>query len=167
MKRTFWVATLVAALCLAFVAPVAAADPARPFAGHDRVVDTLIAPTNCPEGAAWRYAATGTGTFLHLGRSAVSVTHCTFVDMASGTGTFGPGTITLTAANGDELRLVHRGTFTLVMAPDGLTSVFDMTWVVAGGTGRFTGATGSGTTHGSSLLSTGITAASYEGEISY
>jgi hypothetical protein len=167
MNRRFWTATLVVALFMAVAAPVAAADPARPFAGHDRVVDTLIPPTTCPEGAAWRYAATGTGLFLHLGRSSVSVTHCTFVDMASGTGSFGPGTITLTAANGDQLHLVHRGTFRLVMAPDGLTSVFDMTWVAAGGTGRFAGATGSGTTRGSSLLSTGIAAASYEGTIAY
>ena len=167
MKRMFWVATVVAALCLAFAAPVAAAGHARLFAGHDRVIDTLIEPTNCPEGAAWRYTASGTGQFLHLGRTSVSVTHCTFVDMASGTGTFGPGTITLTAANGDELRLVHKGTFRLVMAPDGLTSVFDMTWVAAGGTGRFTGATGSGMTHGSSLLSTGTTAATYLGRIRY
>ena len=68
--------------------------------------------------------------------------------MASGTGTFGPGTITITAANGDKLNLVHRGTFSLVMTPDGLTSVFDMTWVVAGGTGRFAGARGAGITHG-------------------
>jgi len=117
--------------------------------------------------ALWRYTGTGTGTFLHLGMAWVSVTHCTFVDFASGTGTFGPGTIALTAANGDELHLVHMGTFSLVVAPDGLTSVFDMTWVVAGGTGRFAGATGAGTTHGSSLLSTGTTAASYEGEIAY
>lgn len=167
MKRMFWASALVAALCLAFAAPAAAADPARPFAGHDRVVDTFIAPTTCPAGALWRYAATGTGRFLHLGRASVSVTHCTFVDFASGTGTFGPGTITLTAANGDELHLVHRGTFSLVMAPDGLTSVFDMTWAITGGTGRFAGATGAGTTHGSSLLSSGITAASYEGEIAY
>jgi len=102
-----------------------------------------------------------------LGRSSVSLTHCTFVDMASGTGMFGPGTITITAANGHEQHLVHQGTFSLVMAPDGLTSVFDMTWVVAGGTGRFAGATGEGTTHGSSLLSTGTTSVSYEGEIAY
>jgi hypothetical protein len=87
--------------------------------------------------------------------------------MASGTGTFGPGTITFTAADGDELQLVHRGTFSLVMSPDGLTSVFEMTWVVEGGSGRFAGATGAGTTHGSSLLSTGTTSASYEGEIAY
>jgi hypothetical protein len=53
------------------------------------------------------------------------------------------------------------------MAPDGLTSVFDMTWAVVGGTGRFAGATGEGTTHGSSLLSTGTTDAYYEGEIAY
>jgi hypothetical protein len=167
MKRMFWAVALGAALCLAFAAPVAAADPVRPFGGHDRVVDTFIAPTTCPEGALWRYAATGTGVFLHLGKSAVEVTHCTFVDFASGTGTFGPGTITMTAANGDELHLVHSGTFSLVMTPEGLTSAFDMTWVVVGGTGRFAGAAGSGTTHGWSLLSTGITAATYAGEIAY
>lgn len=167
MKKLFWAVTLVAALCLVFAAPVAAADPARPFAGHDRVSDTFTPPSTCPAGALWRYTGTGTGLFLHLGLASVAVTHCTFVDMASGTGTFGPGTITLTAANGDDLRLVHRGTFSLVMTPEGLTSVFDMTWIVAGGTGRFAGATGAGTTHGSSLLSTGTTAASYEGEIAY
>ena len=167
MKRMFWVATLVAALCLAFAAPVAATGHARLFAGHDHVVDTMGAPTTCPTGANWRYSGSGTGQFLHLGRTSVSVTHCTFVDMASGTGSFGPGTITFTAANGDELRLAHRGTFRLVNAPGGLTSVFDMTWAVTGGTGRFTGATGAGMTHGSSLLSTGITAATYLGRIRY
>jgi hypothetical protein len=163
----FWASALAATLCLALATPVAAADPARPFAGHDRVADTFTPPTTCPAGALWRYAAEGTGVFLHLGLSAVSVTHCTFVDMATGTGTFGPGTITLTAANRDELHLVHRGTFSLVMGPEGLASVFDMTWVVTGGTGRFAGATGAGTTHGSSVLSTGTTSASYQGEVAY
>jgi hypothetical protein len=167
MKRLSWATALIVALCLAVAAPVAAGDPPRPFGGHDRVNETLTAPTTCPEGAIWRYSATGTGWFLHLGHSSVSLTHCTFVDMASGKGTFGPGTITITAANGDELHLRQVGTFSLVMAPDGLTSVFDMTWVVTGGTGRFAGATGEGTTDGSSLLSTGTTAASYEGEIAY
>jgi hypothetical protein len=167
MKKTFGAIALVAALCLGVAAPVSAADPARPFAGHDRVADTLLPPSNCPAGAAWRYSATGTGWFLHLGSTSVAVTHCTFVDMATGTGTFGPGTITLTAANGDRLELVQRGSFTIVMTPDGPASDFNMTWVVDGGTGRFAGATGSGTTHGSSLLSTGITTASYQGEIAY
>jgi hypothetical protein len=167
MRRMFGTIALVAALCLGVAAPVSAADPARPFAGHDRVADTLLAPSGCPAGAAWRYSATGTGWFLHLGITSVAVTHCTFVDMATGTGTFGPGTITLTAANGDQVDLVEQGTFRIEMTPDGLASAFQMTWVVVGGSGRFTGATGSGTTHGSSLLSTGITTASYQGEIAY
>jgi hypothetical protein len=167
MKSMLWATAMAAVLCIAFAAPVTAADPVRPFGGHDRAVDTFTPPTTCPAGALWRYTGTGTGLFLHLGTASVSVTHCTFVDFASGTGTFGPGTIALTAANGDELHLVHQGTFSLVMTPDGLTSVFDMTWVAVGGTGRFAGATGAGTTHGSSLLSTGTTSASYEGEIAY
>jgi hypothetical protein len=167
MKRMLLAATMVAALCLAFAAPVAAAGHVRLFAGHDSVVDTLAAPTTCPAGASWRYQGAGTGRFLHLGRTSVSVTHCTFVDMASGTGKFGPGTITLTAANGDELHLVQWGTFRLVDTPEGLTSVFNMRWVVVGGTGRFDDARGSGMTHGSSLLSTGTTAATYLGLIAY
>ena len=167
MNRMFSATALVAVLCMAFAAPTAAADPSRPFGGHDRVADTMSPPTTCPDGAQWRYTGIGTGRFLHLGAVSVVVTHCTVVDFASGTGTFGPGTITMTAANGDELHLVHRGAFRIVMGPDGPSSVFDMTWVVGGGTGRFAGATGSGTTHGSSLLSTGITAASYEGTIAY
>ena len=61
MKRMFWATALVAVLCVAVAAPVSAADPARPFAGHDRVADTLLAPSGCPAGAAWRYSATGTG----------------------------------------------------------------------------------------------------------
>jgi hypothetical protein len=167
MRKMFRATALVAVLCLAVAAPASAADPARPFAGRDRVADTLLLPSGCPANAAWRYSATGSGQFLHLGATSVVVTHCTFVDMATGTGSFGPGTITLTAANGDELHLVDRGTFRIVMGQDGPSSVFEMTWVVDGGTGRFAGATGSGTTHGSSLLSTGITTASYQGEIAY
>jgi hypothetical protein len=163
----FGTVALVAALCLGVAAPVSAADPERPFAGHDRVADTLLAPSGCPAGAAWRYSATGTGWFLHLGITSVAVTHCTFVDMATGTGSFGPGTITLTSANGDQLELVHQGTFRIEMTPNGPSSIFEMTWVADGGTGRFADATGSGTTHGSSLLSTGITTASYQGEIAY
>jgi hypothetical protein len=168
MVKRSWVAALVAAaLCLAFAAPVTAAGHVRLFAGHDSVVDTLAVPTTCPTGASWRYSGAGTGQFLHLGRTSVAVTHCTFVDMTSGTGSFGPGTITLTAANGDELHLVHRGTFRLVDTPEGLTSVFNMSWVVVGGTGRYEAARGSGMTHGSSLLSTGTTAATYLGLIRY
>jgi hypothetical protein len=168
MRKRSWMTVLVAAaICLAFAAPAAAAGDVRLFAGHDSVVDTIAEPTTCPEGASWRYSGAGTGRFLHLGRTSVSVTHCTFVDMASGTGTFGPGTITLTAANGDELHLVQWGTFRLVNATEGLTSVFNMGWIVVGGTGRFDDAKGSGMTRGSSLLSTGITAATYLGLIDY
>ena len=167
MKRMFWAAALVAALCFASAAPVAAADPLRPFGGHDRMVDTFTPPTACPAGALWRYSGSGTGLFLHLGNASVSVTHCTFVDLASGTFTFGPGTGTLTAANGDELWDVYLGSGQVVNTPDGPMSVFDITWEVVGGTGRFEGATGAGTAHGSALLSTGITEASYEGEIAY
>jgi hypothetical protein len=66
-----------------------------------------------------------------------------------------------------ERRLALSGLQEEALGPDDATSVFDMTQVVDGGTGRFAGQTGSGTTHGSSFLSTGIARAPYRGEIAY
>lgn len=167
MNRMLRATALAGALCLVFAAPVVAIDDAQPFSGGDRVVDTFDPPTDCPDGALWRYSGAGTGSFLHLGDTSVELTHCTFMDEETGTGTFGPGTISLTAADGDVLRLMHVGTFRMVATPSGPTPHFDMAWVVVGGTGRFEEAAGGGNASGSSNAESGITEASYEGEIDY
>jgi hypothetical protein len=51
----------------------------------------------------------------------------------------------LTAANGDQLALLMNGVSCDTGATSGITGISHDTWVVTGGTGRFSGATGSGT----------------------
>lgn len=147
MRKQSWVAVLVAAaLCVAFAAPAAAKNPDRPFGGWTVGADTGdFAKPGCPADAFIRFGSVGHGQFLHLGRVTTVVTQCTWLDMATETGSFDLGTITITAANGDTLILAHKGTFQ--MAP----STIEMTWEVVGGTGRFADAEGSGTGHGFSV----------------
>ena len=143
MKRMVWATALVAALCLAFAAPVAAKNPVRPFAGWTNGTDSFdLAAPGCEAGAVIRYHDAGSGQFLHLGRVHVEVTHCTYMD--SGTaGHFGPGTITITAANGDTLVLRQAGSFVFDQPmPSALTSSIRLSWTVVGGTGRFDDARG-------------------------
>ena len=148
MRKQSWVAVLIAAtLCLAVAAPAVAKDPVRPFGGWTVGHDTAdFSKPGCPADAFIRYGSIGAGQMLHLGHVDVVVTQCTWLDLATGTGSFDLGTITLTAANGDVLVLAHKGTFSLV------PSKIEMTWTVApGGTGRFADATGSGTGTGTSV----------------
>jgi hypothetical protein len=106
--------------------------------GNDYIV--VPPPAHCPTGTSWEYHFEGIGQMSHLGRVDIEVVHCTTMDFASGTGFFGPGTITVTAKNGDALVMADTGTFTF----DGIDSVIDLDWSVLGGTGRFLGATGEG-----------------------
>ena len=160
MKKRTWIAVLAAAaLCLAFAAPAAAKSPVRPFAGVWHTQDTLVglpqgvpAP-DCPSNAVLRNYGTGAGLFTQLGRTAVSFTHCTYMDLGSLDGTFDQGTVTLTAANGDRLTMREQGTFQLTLNPNPgppyASSKVQTRWWVTGGTGRFAHATGSGMGTGS------------------
>jgi len=167
MFKLLGVAALVAAVTLAGAAPATAADADRPFRGVTAGVDAF-GPPSCP-GASWQYHHLGVGQMTHLGRVTVEVSHCTWLDPLGGPATFGPGTITLTAADGDTLILADWGTATLVITPDGPMSVVDLEWEVIGGTGRFANATGSGGGAPISLLhgDTGTTTAVYWGSIGY
>ena len=173
MKRMFWATALVAVLCLAFAAPIAAADPERPFGGWSTGADTNDTnATGCPAGTFIRYGNTGTGEFLHLGRVQVVVTHCTRLDPATGAGWFDDGTITITAANRDTLSLDHQGTFQLSPwgTPPPWAGDIELTWDVVGGTGRFEEATGSGVGTGFSDgvgLEGSTTTIWFSGEIAY
>ena len=83
-------------------------------------------------------------------------------------GMFSGGTITLTAANGDQLYMSEEGTFELVMGPAGpVTSLIELTWEITGGTGRFTDAEGEGTSSPVGDLVAGTTSAKWTGTISY
>ncbi len=166
MKRNVLAAVLASAvLGLALAVPVAALDRAVPFGGHVAGPDSYGAPTDCPPGASWRYTSLGQGQLLHLGRVTIAVSHCTWDDVATLSGHFGPGTMTFTAANGDQLVLADSGTYTLDLVA--LKAYPPGSWVVVSGTGRFAGATGSGTFAGVSDLVAGVSSMRYGGSISY
>lgn len=146
MTRLLTASALVSALVLSGAASVTAThgqpDHGVPvhaeFIGGDHVA---IPPPDCPDDAMWRYYFDGTGNMSHLGDITMSTTHCTFFDPSIGGGSFGPGVMIVTAANGDTLTLGEGGTFTF----DGINSVVALEWWVIGGTGRFDGASGGGT----------------------
>lgn len=145
-SRILSVGALVATLMLsgASMADATHGQPEHPvpvklaIAGDDSVV--VPAPVHCPAGATWEYHFEGTGQMSHLGRVDVELVHCTTFDFASGTGFFGPGTMEITAKNGDTLVVAEWGTFVF----DGVDSIVDLEWSVLSGTGRFVGAGGGG-----------------------
>jgi len=141
MKSSRLVIT-IAVLSLALAAP-AAAGVDRPIKG------TVIggggpdveAP-GCPGTPIWRFNSPGTGNVSHLGKVDSFLTHCTYPDL-----TFGEGTITFTAANGDELVIAQEGSCLPILdeSANFLGYTCEATWTAVGGSGRFAHATGSGT----------------------
>ncbi len=170
MTKRSWLAVLVAAaLCLAFAAPVAAKNPAKPFSGSFVTVDSydLIHP-GCPGDAFLKADIVGRGQFQHLGLTRIHMTHCTWLDLATGAGWTGVGDMTLTAANGDTLLLHYRATFQMDPWPDFVSSTVDtLPWTVVGGTGRFEHATGSGGGTNFAVMAAGTATYWLSGTISY
>jgi hypothetical protein len=166
MKR---LVAIVAAttICLVLAAPVAAdSTVAVPIHGSVASLDGMAPPDSCPAGAGWRYVSTGSGAFSHLGTVKFEISHCSWLDSPT-IGHFGPGTVTLTAANGDRLVLEDQGTFEIVLGASGPLSLIQLEWTVIGGTGRFAHAVGSGTADPVGDLLAGTTSGSFEGVIDY
>lgn len=169
MQRTR--TTIASVLLLAAGAALAAAQPASaapvpvPLAGTMTGADGYGPPTGCPAGAGWRYTSTGTGVFSHLGEVSFVVTHCSF----PATSSFGPGTLSVRAANGDTLTLSDQGTFVVNFDSQGnpVSSDITMELTVTGGTGRFAGATGSATGTGRSDIAANVTTVQLAGKIVY
>lgn len=172
MRRRIREVATITALVLASAAPAAAAGgapPTVPFRGSAVTVDQPMGPpTDCPESAQWRYTSVGTGNLAHLGKVDVVVTHCSWLTGPT-TGAFSAADVVFTAANGDTLTMDHSGTFVLgAFGPDGpTTSDVEGTWTITGGTGRFAGATGSGTLGGVGDLLAGTMPATWDGTMTY
>ena len=99
----------------------------------------------------------GTGQATHMGRTdfeGPSEVQINLSDPSSGTQT---GTSTLTAANGDTIVIAFAGTVEFEGPSPTDPVSFQGTWeVIAGGTGRFEGGTGSGTYRGTAAGPAGI-----------
>lgn len=169
-KAPLLLLSLLVAACTADTAPTApksanvvaanrSATPApvsRPFSGECELTFT---PPPFPMPPAFQQTDIGTCHFTALGRT--SYYGVQQINVVAGTQS---GERTLTAANGDILRLTHVGT-SAPIGP-GLVS-FQATLTIIGGTGRFTNATG--LVHGSGVanLITRTTVATFEGSITY
>jgi hypothetical protein len=143
-------------------------DRSVPFHGSAETLDYMLpVDDDCPADSMWRYLGVGSGSFTHVGSVEFSITHCS--KMTSETrGAFGPGSATITAPNGDVLTLTTWGTFDLVFGPTGPQySDVALEWEVAGGTGRFVEAAGSGTATALGDLAAETTAADFVGTIAY
>ena len=107
-----------------------------------------------------RHLDTGTCWLTHLGRSTVSLN--LVIDFVAGS--IVSQEVTYTAANGDVLRAVIVGTFTIT----GPTTVaFGGSQNFTGGTGRFERASGSAPFEGSADLATSTSVFTFEGRIAY
>lgn len=102
------------------------------------------------------------GQATHLGAFSIEAPHR--VDLAT-LPAVAKGTFRLTAANGDVLTASFDGEGTPTEAP-GVFSIVEIA-TITGGTGRFTGATGSFVVRRSVDLNTLFTAGSFDGKISY
>ncbi len=71
------------------------------------------------------------------------------------------GSITFTADNGDLLNMMFDGTFTVIISSTGPTAVFQGSYTITGGNGRFYEMGGSGAYWGSSSLLPGGTGEIY------
>jgi len=131
-----------------------------PFRGSftGEITGTLNCPPTCPPTTV-TVTATLAGTATHLGQFSA-----TRVDVAALGGTTATGTLTLTAANGDQLFCTTSGGL------EGPPHQIVMTVTIAGGTGRFVHASGLFTARLTQIVDfdsgTGSETGTFEGEIS-
>lgn len=140
--RTHAVLALVgsALLIMAIAAPASADPGSRPFKGSvaGEVAFNEVPVTVCPNYGGLRTESAALGTSTHLGRTVMAAQHCTPLG-----DDFGPGTMTLNSASGDEVWITYSGS-----APfpgEGVT-VYQgsLVFKTVGGTGRFADAVGGG-----------------------
>lgn len=167
MGKLIRVMALAGVLALVGATSASGAGAIRPISGVGHGIDSMGDPADCTQAQPIHYVNTGVGQVLHLGAVTYEVSHCTSFDPASGTGAFGPGTLTIEAANGDTLVLAEWGTFRFVPTGDTVLSYIDLEWEVADGTGRFEGATGSGTGSPVGDVLAGTLTLTFGGTISY
>lgn len=157
VRRLLSLALLLATVAVMAFAPHSArAGGLVPFKGHfSTVFESVLA------FPFLQLSVSGHGNASHLGAT-TAVTTNQLVNVIDGSAT---ATYTLTGANGDKVVLAT--SFQATNVPGGVT--FAGTYTVAGGSGRFAGAMGSGSLTGSATFtgpSSGFGSFSVEGTIS-
>lgn len=156
-RASFSDASRIAVLAAAaFAGPVWAGGPTNvPFKARIATQEALRPDgVACPAPPYLAGITTGTGTASHLG--AVTLVSSDCITPGPNTFTFNNGHLTLTAANGDELRATYNGSLQPIPGapPFSLYSISG-TITFSGGTGRFTSASGSGYLQGTENIQTG------------
>ena len=138
MKRVT-ILPVVLMLVLATAAPVAAkSDPERPFKGT-AVGSGMVQPDPLCPPVDLRSVFTATGTATHLGKFELDYYNCT-----------PPGhdvtgiEMTFVAANGDEVFVTYEAHDVPLVGAEPTLLEITYDFEIAGGTGRFIGATGGG-----------------------
>lgn len=121
----------------------------------------------CSQPSLWLYHFKAEGKGVHMGRLESVGSHCSYPPSAMGAlPTYGDGQVTSTSANGDQLWLGYEnGTATFTSDPN--VGLFQDEVTVAGGMGRFTGATGEALETGRWDFTVGNFEVEIEGWISY
>ena len=144
-RTVFVVPMLLAALLAAGVAPGAPRTLADRLVPFQATLTEQFSGVQCGPTVLC-VSVTGTGTAAHLGR--VTDTRQVRIDLsnpATGCLPVLSDTMTLTAANGDQVFATGAGQNCLTSNPDVQNEA--VTYTVTGGTGRFSAAGGSGTWH--------------------
>jgi hypothetical protein len=162
--RAAFTAAAVMAVALTVLAAPAAAGSQVPFRGTLEGVETTtsITPGIPPIPPMANIQGTGTGRASHLGLFTYDNPHVVNLGTRHAIGSW-----VFTAANGDTVIADVVGDATIVSGtpPFAILSIVE-TLTITGGTGRFTGATGSVTVERSVDQTTGATTGSFEGTIS-
>ena len=156
----------LAAVAAAFCASAAFAGPTNvPFKATLTTQEELRPnPATCQSAPYLSGNTSGSGHATHLGAVTGSGIDC-ITPTSAYTYAFSNGVLTLTAANGDQLRAEYQGTLTPSATPPIYTIAG--TYRFIGGTGRFNGASGTGTISGLENLGTGQGNFVFNGTISY
>jgi hypothetical protein len=152
-------AFLVLGASMMLVAPSALAAP-TPFKAEFTLQASFV-PTTTP--GVLSGTTSGAGHASHLGRVTLTSTEILDLTAAPGRLTVRDGRMVMVAANGDELHWSYSGGGPLPDAHG--NSALTGTFVITGGTGRFTTASGRGSAEGVGNVVTGTASFSYQGTL--
>jgi hypothetical protein len=154
-----------AALTVLLASPLAAQTVIpKPFKAVVRTQESLVLnPEACATSPFLQGNTAGTGTATSMGKITAASADC--IVPGEGTYTFTGGRLVLTGADGDTLTAEYSGFLT----PTAKYPVFSLSgsYRIVGGTGRFTGATGSGSLQGTNNIATGAGAYTAAGVVAY